>query len=227
MPLKRSRVSVVSWILVVLGAAGIAAQSPPDQQRMASQLRKNQEELQSYTWRSRYTYTVDGVTKREDVYTVRYAFGGMKEKMQISSKVDKEKVRRPDGSKLKKKEREAAYAFVMEVKSQLDAYLNPLFSEKAVATATMTTSGDVLVLESSDVVTPGDSVTIHYSLPSRLPRTAAITTTVGESPVSLEVEFGALEYGPNYPARSVTTATWQSFRLEITTENSDYEQVKR
>jgi hypothetical protein len=151
----------------------------------------------------------------------------MQQRMQISSEVDKKKVRRPDGSKLKKKEREAAYEFVMEVKSQLDGYLNPMFAEKAVTTATMTTAGDTLVLQASDVVTDGDSVQIRLSRPGLLPQVAVISTTVEGSPVSLEVEFNTLEYGPNHPARSVTRASWQGFQLEIRTENSDYEKVRR
>ena len=51
---------------------------------------------------------------------------------------------------------------------------------------------------------------------------AAVETTVEGSPVSLTIDFASLEHGPVYPARSVTTATWQEFQLEIATENSDY-----
>ena len=43
------------------------------------------------------------------------------------------KLRGADGKKLNKKEREAAFNFVMDVKSQLDGYFNPMFAEKAVA----------------------------------------------------------------------------------------------
>ena len=217
----------MTWMSAMLVAAGIAAQSLPSQQRMASQLRRNQEELRNYTWTSTYTYEVDGAQRRQDVYTVRYAFDGSLGKTQISSKIDKKKIRRPDGKKLKKKEREAAYDFGMSVKSQLDGYLNPMFSEKAVSTATITTSDDTLILRSEDVVTKGDTVEIRYSLQSHLPRSATIKTTVDDSPVSLDVEFASLEYGPNYTARSTTTAVWQGLQLVIRTENSDIKSVGR
>jgi hypothetical protein len=218
---------VVCIVAVGLGAMWSAAQEPPSQQQMADDLRSNQEDLLDYTWTSRYTYRVDGVQKREDVYTVRYVLGGMQEKMQISSEVDKKKVRFPDGSKLKKKEREAAHAFVLDVKKQLDGYLNPLFAEKAVATASMALEGEDLILRSRSVVTPGDTVEIRYSRSALLPRSMTVATAVDASPVSLEVEFGKLEFGPSYPARSVTAAAWQGLHLEISTENSGHEPVGR
>lgn len=224
--MNKTKLSIVSCIVAVLGAAGIAAQSTPDQQQMASQLRMNQEEIQNYSWRSKFTYTVDGVQKRVEEYTVRYFIDGTLQKMQVSGEVDKTKVRRPDGKKLKKKEREAAFDFVMETKSQLDGYLNPLLAEKAVSTATITTSGETLILQCRDFVTTGDSVEIRYELPGRLPKTAVIATTVGGSPASLEIEFGSLEYGPNHVVRSTTKATWQGFQLEIATENSDYKKIR-
>ena len=156
-----------------------------------------------------------------------YFSNGTQQKREISRKVDKEKVRRADGKKLSKKEREAAYQFIMEVQGQFDAYLNPLFAEKAVATATMRTDGDTLILKSHDVVTNGDTVEIHFVLPDELPTTAAITTTVEGAPVSLTIEFDKLEVGPVYPKRSTTAADWQEFHLEITTENSDYQRTRR
>ena len=92
------------------------------------------------------SFEVDGVQRRVDTYTVRYVMGGMKEKLQISSDVAKGKVRRPDGSKFSKKELEAAQEFVFEAKRQLDNYLNPLFAEKAVASAVVMTNEETLLL---------------------------------------------------------------------------------
>ncbi|MCK5378816.1 MAG: hypothetical protein KAJ78_05395 [Acidobacteria bacterium] len=212
----------MSWVIVVFGVAAISAQSVPDQQRMAAQLHANQKALRSYTWTSVYTFTIDGEQKRVDEYTIRYFPDGTQQRMQVGSQVDKKKIRLPDGKKLSKKEREAAHAFVMEVKGQLDAYLNPLFAEKAVATATITSSDETLVLLSHNVVTKGDSVEVRFSLPNHLPMTAAITTTIEGSPVSLDLEFGILDFGPSYPVRSVTKATWKGLQLEIATENSNY-----
>ena len=224
--MKRVGILFINSIVAVLGVAGLAAQPSPDQQLLASQLRINQEDLQHYTWKSKYTYTVDGVQKRVEEYTGKYFTDGTQQMMQVSGQVDKEKVRLANGKKLSKKEREAGYAFVMEVKGQLNTYFNPLFAEKAVSTATMTTSEDILILKSHDVVTQGDLVVIHFSLPDLLPKTAVVTTTVEQSPVSLEIEFDTLEIGPSCSKRSITTATWQGLNLVITTENSDYQRHK-
>ena len=45
---------------------------------------------------------------------------------------------------------------------------------------------------------------------------------IGGSPVELEVSFDSIDYGPNYPARSITTTVWEGIELKIITENSNY-----
>jgi hypothetical protein len=114
----------------------------------------------------------------------------------------------------------------LNVKKQLDGYLNPLFSEKAVLTAKTATEGELLILRSFNVMTDGDSVVIRYDKSTQVPKSASIATLVDGSPVSLEVEFGSMEYGPNYAARSVTTGRWQEFDLVISTVNSNFERKK-
>jgi len=189
-------------------------------------MKRNQEELRRYSWDSKIIFEVNGVQKRVDKYTVRYVMGGMVQKTQVSSEVDKKKVRLPNGKKLSKKEREAAREFVTEAKQQLDAYLNPLFAEKAVATALATINDGTLRLQSHDVVKTGDTVEINLVQATRRPKTADIKTNIGDSPVKLEVSFESLDYGPNYPAHSITTTTWQGIELKIIAENSNYVEQK-
>jgi len=220
-------VKITKWVAMLAAVAVFAgsdarAQEQPDLRKMAEGMKRNQEELRLYTWDSQIVFEVDGVQKRVDRYNVRYVMGGMVEKIQISSEVDKKKVRRPDGKKLSKKERETAREFVMEAKQQLDAYLNPLFAEKAVATALVTTDEGTLRLQSRDVVKTGDSVEINIVQATRQPKTLEVRTTIGDSPVELEVSFESLDYGPNYPARSITTTVWEGIKLKIITENSNY-----
>lgn len=217
----------VNLIVAGFGVTGLVAQSTVDQHALASQLRSNQEELRKYSWKSKYTYKIDGVQKRVEEYTVKYFPDGTFQKMQVSRQQDKEKVRGTDGKKFSKKEREAGYDFVMDVKSQLDSYLNPMLAEKAVKTATKTASEDTLILKSESVVSRGDSVEIRYSMPDHIAKTASVKTSVHGSIVTLEIEFGTMEVGPNYTKRSVTTATWQGLQLEIIAENSDYKRTKR
>ena len=40
------------------------------------------------------------------------------------------------------------------------------------------------------------------------------------------MSFESLDYGPNYPAHSITTTTWQGIELKIITENSNYVEQK-
>jgi hypothetical protein len=212
-------------VAMLFVAAGAAAQTAPDIQRLASQLKRNQEELQNYTWQANYTYTVNGAQRRNDVYRIR-TINGFRERMQLKSEATKEPLRRGNGKKLSKKERQAAYEWALNVKKQLDGYLNPLFSEKAVLTAKTATEGELLILRSFNVMTDGDSVVIRYDKSTQVPKSASIATLVDGSPVSLEVEFGSMEYGPNYAARSVTTGRWQEFDLVISTVNSNFERKK-
>jgi hypothetical protein len=132
------------------------------------------------------------------------------------------KVRGADGKKLSKKELEAARAFVYEARRQVDDYLNPLFAEKAVATAVASTDDRMLYLRSRDVVKEGDSVEIGLVKETLQPLTLSAETAVEGSPVELEVTFGEIEYGPFISERSVITTTWQGMRLTIITENFNH-----
>ena len=218
---KTKMLAALAALAVFVGSAA-HAQEQPDLRKMAQGMKRNQEELRLYIWDTKIVFEANGVQKRVDLYNARYVMGGMLEKIQISSEVDKKKVKRPDGKKLSKKEREAAREFVMEAKQQLDAYLNPLFAEKAVATALVTTDEGTLRLQSHDVVKTGDSVVINIVQATRQPTTLEVQTRIGDSPVELEVSFESLDYGPNYPARSITTTVWEGIKLKIITENSNY-----
>ena len=225
--MKRTQLIGVLAAIFVLGTTIAGAQEPFDKKKMASQMRRNQEELRKYSWESKIVFEVNDKTRRVDHYTVRYVMGGMLERMQISSKVEKEPLRRPDGKKLKKKELEAAREFAMGVKKQVDAYLNPLFAEKIVATATVTAADGLYTLRSKDVVMPGDAVEVTFSEGAKLPKTMKVATSNEGSPIGLEIEFGSLDYGPNYSAHSITTSTWQGIKLSIITENSNFEAQRR
>jgi hypothetical protein len=217
-----------NWLAAIAAVAMIAgtaalAQVPPDLGKMGAQMRRNQEEIRQYSWDMKLTFLINDQLRRSDTYTVRYVMGGQVEKMQINSEVAEGKVRGPDGKKLKKDELEVARQFVIDVKNQLDGYLNPLFAEKAVKTATARTENGKLILNSSDVVTTGDSVLITINQATQRPLTAEIRTTIEGTPVALDVTFDSIEYGPNYPSKSITTSQWQGMKLTIVTETSNYQ----
>ncbi len=219
--MNRMKCLVAIAAMTVVAATSAHAQDI-DLRKRSKQMRQNQEELQRYSWESKMTFLVNDQLRRSDTYTVRYVMGGMVEKMQIDSKVSKEKIRWPNGKKLKKKELEAARVFVTDVKNQLDGYLNPLFAEKAIATSKVLKGDGTLVLLSHDVVTSGDSVEIILNGMTQRAISATIKTAIDGSPVALEITFGAIEYGPNYTERSITTSEWQGFKLSIITENSNF-----
>ena len=220
--MNRVKCLVAIATMAVVAATAAHAQEI-DLRKRAKKMRQNQEELRRYSWETKMTFLVNGQLRRSDTYTVRYVMGGMVEKMQINSEVAKEKVRRPNGKKLSKKELEAAREFVTDVKNQLDGYLSPLFAEKAIATSKVLRGDGTLLLLSRDVVTTGDSVEIVLSETTQQAISATIKTAIDGSPVALDVTFGSIEYGPNHTLRSITTSEWQGFELTIITENSNYE----
>jgi len=203
--------SLVAIATMAVVAAGAVHAQEIDLRKRAKAMRQNQEELQRYSWEMKMTFFVNDQLRRSDTYTVRY------------SQVSKEKVRWPNGKKLKKKELEAARVFVTDVKNQLDGYLNPLFAEKAIATSKVLKGDGTLLLLSRDVVTSGDSVEIILSETTHKAISATIKTAIDGSSVALDVTFGSIEYGPNYTQRSITTSEWQGFKLSIVTENSNFE----
>jgi hypothetical protein len=216
----------ISGLVIVAAAAAAAvnlcAQEGLDLGEMALGMKHNQESLKDYTWQSRITFAVNGVQKRVDEYRIRYDNSGFLERLQVSSTTDKQKVRRADGKKLSKDEREAAHDFAVEVKSQLDGYLSPLFAEKAVKTAAVTADEATYMLRSQDVVKAGDTVEITLDRATHRPLTLKATSTVGDSPVTLEVSFETLDFGPSHPVNSVTRSTWQGLELTITTADSNF-----
>lgn len=221
--MHRSTKFLAAATTAVIGLSmAVFAQNPPDLQTMGAGMRKNQETLRTFKWQSKVTFLVNGVQRRSDVYKVAYDENGSLQRTQTGGEVAKGKLRGPDGKKLSKKQLEDGRAFVLNAKKQLDAYLSPLFAERAVATAAATIEGEILRLESHDVVHPGDTVEIVLSNATRLPKTMTATATVDGSPMTLEVTFGVLDYGPYHPAKSVTTTSWNAIPLTITTENTDY-----
>ena len=214
--------AVVTVIGAFASGAALLAQELLDLNQAGALMRRNQEEIRQYSWDTKMTFLINDEPRRTDTYRVRYVMGGQIEKMQIDSEVAKGKVRGPDGKKLKKDDLEVARQFVVDVKNQLDGYLNPLFAEKAVKTATARAEGGKLILESKDVMTTGDSVVITLDRATKRPVAADIKTTVEETPVSLDVTFDSIEYGPNYVAKSITTSAWRGMPLAIITENSNY-----
>ena len=220
--MSRIKRVVAVAVMSVVAVTTVHAQDL-DLRAMGKKMRQNQEDLRRYSWETKLTFSVNDQLRRSDTYSVRYVMGGQVEKMQIDSQVSKNKVRWPNGKKLKKKELEAAREFIVGVKDQLDGYLNPLFAEKAVATSKVLKGDGDLLLLSHDVMTTGDSVEITLDAATRKATSAKIRTTVEGTPVALDVTFGTLEYGPNHPLKSITTSEWQGFKLSIVTENSNYE----
>ena len=214
---------LVAIVVVMVVAATAAHAQEIDLRKRAKQMRQNQEELQRYSWETKMTFFVNDQLRRSDTYTVRYVMGGMVEKMQISSEVAEDKIRRPDGKKLSKKELEVAREFVTDVKNQLDGYLNPLFAEKAIATSKVLKGDGTLVLLSRDVMTAGDSVEIILNETTQKAISAVDQDRHRWFAGGPRRDLRHDRVRPERTLRSITTSEWQGFKVSIVTENSNFQ----
>jgi hypothetical protein len=91
-----------------------------------------------------------------------------------------------------------------------------------VATANQLEGDGTILLIAQDVMNTGDTVEITLTETTHRPVSAKIMATLEGVPVSLDLTFGSIEYGPNHPVRSITISEWQGFKVSIVTENSNY-----
>jgi len=99
------------------------------------------------------------------------------------------------------------------------------FMKTAKATLETNAPQPLLRLESTNVLQPGDSMTISLDANTRRQRRVEINSTFDEKPVRIVTEFRDLPNGPTYMARSVVD--YPREELTLTMENFDYEHLGR
>jgi len=99
------------------------------------------------------------------------------------------------------------------------------FMKTAKATLETNAPQPLLRLESTNVLQPGDSMTIWLDANTRRQRRVEINSTFDEKPMRIVTEFRDLPNGPTYMARSVVD--YPRAELTLTMENFDYEHLGR
>jgi uncharacterized protein (DUF58 family) len=108
---------------------------------------------------------------------------------------------------------------------ELSPYDMQRFMATAMVAPEMGLQQKLLRIQGSNVLQPGDSMTIWVDAVTRKQRRVEIQTTLDRKPVRIISDFQALPQGPTHMARSVVDYPGEELRL--ITENFDYERVMR
>jgi len=210
-------VAIVLW-------AGSVAYSQQDA------MKQNAVALRQYTWKSQTQIRKEGDVKATKLYSSRYAADGTVVQLLLqeeSASLPKFGIR----GMVAKKKKEEAQKLIEELQQLAKSYgeLPPAkmqeFMKTAKATLETNAPQPLLRLESTNVLKPGDSMTIWLDANTRRQRSVEINSTFDEKPVRIVTEFRDLPNGPTYMARSVVD--YPREELTLTMENFDYEHLGR
>ncbi len=215
------------WTLISIAIvlwAGSVAYSQQDA------MKQNAVALHQYTWKSQTQIRKEGDVKATKLYSSRYAADGTVVQLLLrenSASLPKFGIR----GMVAKKKKEEAQKLIEELQQLAKSYgeLPPAkmqeFMKSANATLETNEPQALLRLESTNVLQPGDSMTIWLDANTRHQRRVEINSTFDAKPVRIVTEFRDLPNGPTYMARSVVD--YPREELTLTMENFDYEHLAR
>jgi len=215
------------WTLVSIAIvlwAGSVAYSQRDA------MKQNALALRQYTWKSQTQIRKEGDVKATKLYSSRYAADGTVVQLLLreeSASLPKFGIR----GMVAKKKKEEAQKLIEELQQLAKSYgeLPPAKMQEFMKTANVTLERNapqpLLRLESTNVLQPGDSMTIWIDANTRRQRRVEINSSLDEKPVRIVTEFRDLPNGPTYMARSVVD--YPREELTLTLENFDYEHLGR
>jgi len=212
-------------LAALLGAEPAAAQSG-QLRAMGETFKRNRQELHDYTWTQRTEVTLNGKVKELALARMRYDLEGNLQRTPISAQEDK--VRGPIRKRRAKKKQKKTAAFNQDLRDLILAYtqftpqqMHSAFSRASVFPGQGEAEGMIRVQVRS-VVREGDSMSMWAdALTSRMRKFEILTSLEGE-PVKVITEFGDLENGPTYPARTTVHTEMKGKAMVIKTENFDH-----
>lgn len=184
---------------------------------------KNAVLMKQYSWSRRVEIQEKGETKDTRIDTVTYGPDGHLQYTLINDQGSP----LPHGflrHRIAEKEKEKMEKYIKDVCGLLGQYSLPT----AAGAGTFFAQGKVLApgpdgvipITGSNVVQPGDSMTVGITATTRLPATISVNTSYGGDAVTFTGTFKSLKNGLNYLA--FTTVTIPSKNLTIQVHNFDY-----
>jgi len=229
-------------LLTLAGLAGIVGAQDPSQakQEFAQAQKDNAAALRQYTWKSRTEIKMGGESKSVKLEQVRYDLDGKQQKTAIGEppqpQAQEEAGRRGGrrgGGRVKAKvieNKKEEFAELMQNLGQLVgsyAHMPPdkmqAFSESATLATGQGQGGNEVLIQGSNAMVPGDTMSVWIDPASFGMRRIEIRTSFDGKPVHFTGEFQALTDGPTYPARLVLE--YPDKEVELVVENYDYQHL--
>jgi hypothetical protein len=232
---------IVRSFALVVGASLALAPGVFGQQKeqFAQAQKENSAALKQYTWKSRTEIKMKGESKSVKVEQVRYDVDGKQQKTPVGAPPEQEakkETRRRGGrgsGRAKKKvveKKKEEFAELMKSLGQLVgsyAHMPPdkmqAFAQNATVAEGQGQNGDQVLIQGSNALVAGDTMSIWIDPASYGMRRIEIHTSFDSNPVHFTGEFEALTAGPTYPAR--LTLDYPDKEVTLTVEDYDYQKL--
>jgi hypothetical protein len=218
----------LGMVILLLTTVAFSAQMD---QKLAQSQQQNAQALRQYTWKSRTEIRKGGETKNVQLAFMRYDLNGTMQKTPISSTPQQQLPTRGIRGLVAQKKKENfmetldSLSRLAKSYSELSPYEMQRFMATAMVTPEMSPQQKLFRIQGSNVLQPGDSMTVWVDAVTRKQRRVEIQTTLERKPVRIVSDFQDLPQGPTHMARSIVD--YPSEELTLITENFDYERMAR
>ena len=212
------------WLLVLCLALSAPAVAQMDMTEIVEKVSKarqeNAQKTRSYSWTQRTEVKVKGEVKNLKTEIVRYTVDGELQKTPI----DETSAKKPKGvrGKIAKKKAGEMKDWMADLGELLKGYSLPTAGNLLdfLNKASVSVDGDGRRLDASDVVQPGDRMSVWIDANHKMTRTEVSTQHDG-SDVKLETDHATTPDGLDYVARTVIVVPDKA--VEMTVENFSYQ----
>ncbi|MBI1357499.1 MAG: hypothetical protein GC160_24420 [Acidobacteria bacterium] len=234
---RRAAVIFVATCLSAVAWAQPAAQQPqPENQRrmqaIAQSTKQNAQLLKQYVWTMRTEIEQKGEVKGVRLDQVRFDIDGNPQRTALTGPPEGKEAAgiRPRPKRRRQKmidnKVEDKQEYIQRLMSLSGRYLTP--SQPSIQKLFQTgefwqgkgPTDPVIRIEVSNLVKPGDALTLTIDPQTKKPLQARIETNLDGDPVSVVADYRVLPNGPSYVARTVIQAPEKQMQIKI--ENFDY-----
>lgn len=196
--------AMAMFIALILGEAALGQQLG----NLAKMQHENAAKLREYTWKSRTEISTGGDTKIVRLDQIRHAVDGTLQTTQLSLTAPELPTRGLRGMIAKKKKAQfqeliGGLTTLASSYGKLPAEKMRRFIENASITPENTGTGKLYRISGTDVLQPGDSMSVWIDPTARKQRKIEVRTKLEGQAVRIVSEFKEIVGGPTYIARAV------------------------
>ena len=184
---------------------------------------KNGTLMKQYSWNSRTELLENGSVKDIRIEQVMYGPDGQLQRTLLNNDPSSH----PRGflrRRIAEREQEKMEKYLKGLRGLLDQYTSPTAGQiiNFISTATISTpdANGLLTITGSNVIKPGDTMTMTIYAPTRQPRSISITTFFEQDEVTLSATCKTLANGLNYVGFAEVNVPMKNLTLQV--QNYDY-----